>query len=60
MGALGDDGSAGLPEGVLFDDTQDYAMWAFTARRERYGFRRVPEGMDGSALRDAVLGMTEG
>jgi len=60
VGPLGDDGSAGLPKGLLFDDTQDYAMWAFTARREKYGFRRAPEGMDGSALRDAVLSMTEG
>jgi 2-polyprenyl-6-methoxyphenol hydroxylase-like FAD-dependent oxidoreductase len=58
--AVADAGSAGLPEDLLFDDTQDYAMWAFTARREKYGFRRAPERMDGSALQGVVLGMTEG
>ncbi len=57
---IADDGPAGLPEGLLFDGTRDYVMWAFTARREKYGLRRAPEGMDGSALRDVVLGMTRG
>lgn len=56
----GVDDANGLPEGLLFDDTQDYVMWAFTARREKYGFRRAPGGMHGSGLQDIVLNMTEG
>jgi 2-polyprenyl-6-methoxyphenol hydroxylase-like FAD-dependent oxidoreductase len=59
-GAVAVDGPAGRTEGLLFDDTRDYVMWAFTARREKYGLRLAPECMDGPALQDVVLGMTGG
>ncbi len=51
----GDDGAAALHPGLLFDNTEDYLMWGFGARREQYGFVVEPERLDGPALQRAVL-----
>lgn len=51
----GDDGAAALYPGLLFDNTDDYLMWGFGARRSAYGFVEEPERLDGPALQRAVL-----
>jgi 2-polyprenyl-6-methoxyphenol hydroxylase-like FAD-dependent oxidoreductase len=59
-GAIGgNDDSAELHPGLLFDNTEDYVMWAFSARREKYDLEEDSEEMYGSVLQDVVLGMTE-
>lgn len=60
----GDDAAAALHPGILFDNTGDYLMWAFSARRETYGAIadavEDPEHADGAAWQRAVLGLTGG
>ncbi|MDP9372288.1 MAG: FAD-dependent monooxygenase [Chloroflexota bacterium] len=61
VGAIGgDDDSAALHPGLLFDNTADYVMWSLAARREKFGVAGDPEALDGCALRDVTLGIIEG
>jgi len=53
----GNDSAADLHPGLLFDNTADYVMWAFGARREKFPIVGDPEVMDGPALQRIVLGM---
>ncbi|MGH3712748.1 MAG: FAD-dependent oxidoreductase, partial [Micromonosporaceae bacterium] len=43
--------------GLLFDNTSDYLMWGFTARREAYPRELELATLDGAALRATALGM---
>lgn len=46
----GNDEATAAHDGLLFDNTADYIMWAFVARREQYRFPGDPEQLDGDAL----------
>lgn len=57
-GAIGGtDGAERLHPGLLFDNTQDYIFWAFSARRESYPREAELREGDGEALRQVVLAM---
>ncbi|HEY7430427.1 MAG TPA: NAD(P)/FAD-dependent oxidoreductase [Streptosporangiaceae bacterium] len=47
----------GAPPGLLFDNTQDYVLWAYATKRSAYPAE--PTG-DGAALRDMVRSMISG
>lgn len=51
----GDDDAAAFHPGLLFDNTADYVMWAFGAKREKWPIAGNLETMDGAALRRIVL-----
>jgi 2-polyprenyl-6-methoxyphenol hydroxylase-like FAD-dependent oxidoreductase len=53
----GPDAAEGLHPGLLFDNTQDYIFWAFSARRSAYPADADLREGDGEALRKVVLGM---
>jgi 2-polyprenyl-6-methoxyphenol hydroxylase-like FAD-dependent oxidoreductase len=46
-----------MPQGLLFDNTQDYVFWAYAARRATYPAE--PPG-DGTRLRDMIASMIDG
>ncbi|MEU6584389.1 FAD-dependent monooxygenase [Nocardia sp. NPDC046763] len=49
---------AGIPAGLLLDNTQPYVFWAFAAKRERYGADL--ESLSPVALHDMAVRMTTG
>ncbi|MVU77382.1 FAD-dependent monooxygenase [Nocardia sp. ET3-3] len=49
---------AGLPAGLLLDNTQPYVFWAFAAKRERY--EADLESLSPVALHDLAVRMTAG
>ncbi|MGH3735114.1 MAG: FAD-dependent monooxygenase [Micromonosporaceae bacterium] len=57
-GTGGTDAAAELHPGLLFDNTGDYLMWGFTAKRSAY--RRDLATLDNAGLRGTVLEMTSG
>ena len=56
----GNDGAAALHPGLLFDNTSDYILWALAGRGAKFTFQSDPETLDGAALRDVALTMTQG
>ena len=56
----GDDDIAALYPGLLFDNTTDYVMWAFGAKREKWPVIGDLEAMDGSALQRVILDLAQG
>lgn len=56
----GDDAVAALHPGLLFDNTADYVMWAFGAKRAKWPVTGDLETLDGAALRRVVLDMARG
>jgi 2-polyprenyl-6-methoxyphenol hydroxylase-like FAD-dependent oxidoreductase len=59
-GIGGDDDSAALHPGLLFDNTADYVMWTLAAREEKFGFAGDPERLDGATLRDVARDIVAG
>ena len=47
---------ASRAHGVLFDNTQDYVMWAMGGRPETLGLGRAPDTLDGDELQRLALG----
>ena len=41
--------------GAHFENSRSYLMWAFGAKREKFGFSESPENVGGEPLRSAVL-----
>ena len=57
-GFAGEDGNpVALPPGLLHDNTADFAMWGFSARREKFGLPAELKDLDGTILRRVVLEM---
>lgn len=56
----GNDAAALAHDGLLFDNTADYIMWSFSARREKFGFTEDPKRMDGPTLQAVVLRLIAG
>lgn len=56
----GDDDATALHPGLLFDNTADYVMWAFGAKREKWPATGYLETMDGAALQRVVLDLARG
>jgi len=58
LGFVGGDGiPIGLPPGLLHDNTTDFVMWGFSARREKFGLEGEPKCIDGTDLLHTVLEM---
>ena len=70
-GVGGNDPAGGLPPGTLFDNTRDYLIWGYAARRDSYppqiaaagsadgSVGGLADGPDGAALQRAVLARIE-
>ncbi|HLH22069.1 MAG TPA: NAD(P)/FAD-dependent oxidoreductase [Chloroflexota bacterium] len=59
VGAIGGNDRPGAL-GLLEDNTADYVMWGFGARRAKYPLRADPAALDGAALQAVVLGLCQG
>lgn len=57
-GFAGEDGNpVALPPGLLHGNTADFAMWGFSARREKFGLPAELKDLNGTILRRVVLEM---
>jgi salicylate hydroxylase len=56
-GIGGNDAAAQEHPGLLFDNTVDYAMWAFATHRQKYPPSAELEELDSSALQELTLTM---